>query len=105
MECFQPSLKDEEMPKCGTEGVHPSILTTISSVQVSEAVRIIIGKEPNLANKLFLADISDLNYDKVRIIKQPKCNVCGINADLTAKQSKRKLIEDIIKSDIILSFW
>tara|TARA_B100001245_G_C22862161_1_gene414569 strand:+ start:75 stop:1190 length:1116 start_codon:yes stop_codon:yes gene_type:complete len=95
LECFQPSLKDEEMPKCGTEGVHPSILTTISSVQVSEAVRIIIGKEPNLANKLFLADISDLNYDKVKIIKQPKCNVCGINANLTAKKSKRKLIEDI----------
>ena len=88
LECFQPSLKDEEMPKCGTEGVHPSILTTISSVQVSEAVRIIIGKEPNLAN-------NDLNYDKVKIIKQPKCNVCGINANLTAKKSKRKLIEDI----------
>ena len=69
LECFQPALKDDEMPKCGTEGVHPSILSTISSVQVSEAVRIIIGKEPNLANKLFLADISNLNYDKIRIIK------------------------------------
>ena len=83
------------MPKCGTEGVHPSILSTISSVQVSEAVRIIIGKEPNLANKLFLADISNLDYDKIRIIKQSRCNVCGPDADLTIKKSKRKLIEDI----------
>ena len=95
LECFQPSLKDEEMPKCGTEGVHPSILTTISSVQVSEAVKIITGQEPNLANKLFLADIKNLDYDKVRIIKQPKCNVCGVNADLSTKRSRRKLIEDI----------
>ena len=95
LECFQPSLKDEEMPKCGTEGVHPSILTTISSVQVSEAVKIITGQEPNLANKLFLADIKNLDYDKVRIIKQPKCNVCGVNADLSTKKSRRKLIEDI----------
>ena len=95
LECFQPSLKDEEMPKCGTEGVHPSILTTISSVQVSEAVKIITGQEPNLANKLFLADIKNLDYDKVRIIKQPKCNVCGVNADLSTKRSRRELIEDI----------
>tara|TARA_Y100000590_G_scaffold2006_1_gene2601 strand:- start:25687 stop:26805 length:1119 start_codon:yes stop_codon:yes gene_type:complete len=95
LECFQPALKDDEMPKCGTEGVHPAILTTVSSVQVSEAIRIIIGKEPNLANKLFLADVANLDYDKVKIIKQFKCNVCGPDADLTIKKSKRKLIEDI----------
>ena len=95
LECFQPALKDDEMPKCGTEGVHPSILSTISSVQVSEAVRIIIGKEPNLANRLFLADISNLDYDKIKIKKQSRCNVCGPDADLTIKKSKRKLIEDI----------
>ena len=95
LECFQPALKDDDMPKCGTEGVHPSILTTISSVQVSETVRILIGKEPNLANKLFLADIKNLDYDKVKIIKQSRCKVCGPDADLSIKESKRKLIEDI----------
>ena len=95
LECFQPSLKDEEMPKCGTEGVHPSILTTISSVQVSETIRIITGKEPNLANKLFLADIKKLDYDKITIIKQNRCKVCGSNADLSMKKTKRKLIENI----------
>ena len=95
LECFQPSLKDEEMPKCGTEGVHPSILTTISSVQVSETIKIIIGKEPNLANKLFLADIKKLDYDKITIIKQNRCKVCGNNVDLSIKETKRKLIEDI----------
>ena len=94
LECFQPSLKDEEMPKCGTEGVHPSILTTISSVQVSETIRIITGKEPNLANKLFLADIKKLDYDKITIIKQNRCKVCGSNADLSIKKTKRKLIEN-----------
>ena len=95
LECFQPSLRDEEMPKCGTEGVHPSILTTISSVQVAETIRIIIGQEPNLANKLFFADIKGLDYDKITITKQDKCKVCGINANLSTKITKRKLIEDI----------
>ena len=60
--------------------MHPSILTTISSVQVSETIKIIIGKEPNLANKLFLAN---------------RCKVCGNNVDLSIKETKRKLIEDI----------
>ena len=49
LECFMPGLKDEDLPVCGVVGVHPSVIGMVSSVQVSEAVRLIIGQKPKLA--------------------------------------------------------
>lgn len=95
LECFQPDLRDEDLPKCGTEGVHPSVLTVIASVEVSEAIRLLIGRPAILAGNLFYADISDLTFDKIKIAKQDGCRACGSEADAPRKYIPRKLVEDI----------
>jgi adenylyltransferase/sulfurtransferase len=38
LECFQGNLEDDSMPTCAVVGVHPSVLSIIASVEVSEAV-------------------------------------------------------------------
>jgi adenylyltransferase/sulfurtransferase len=95
LECLYPNLRDEDLPKCGTEGVHPSILTVVSSVQVSEAVKLIVGKEPSLAGNLFYADIRDLSFDKIKIARQSDCKACGNNINLSEQVLPRKLVEEI----------
>ena len=79
LECIYPSLSDENMDRCAIVGVHPSILSIVSSIQVSEAVRIIVGKKPSLAGKLFFADLSAPSFDFIEVAKSKVCRVCGEN--------------------------
>ena len=95
LECFQPDLRDEDLPKCGTQGVHPSVLTIVASTEVSEAVRLLTGREPNLAGSLFYVDVRDLSFDKVKIVRQEDCQGCGSNADTSNRYLPRRLVEDI----------
>lgn len=84
LECIYPSLNDESMDRCAIVGVHPSILAIVSSMQVSEAVRIIIGKKPHLAGKLFFADLSAPSFDLIDVANSRECPACG----------KRRVVEE-----------
>lgn len=77
LECFQGSIRDEDLQSCAVLGVHPSVISMIASIQVSEAVKIILGQDPVLASKLLFADLSDLSVDKIQLSKLENCPVCG----------------------------
>ena len=81
------------MPTCSTEGVHPSILYLVAGIQVSEAVKIIIGEQPTLENRLLYIDLNELSFDKIQISKQKECPSCGIQ--------KRKEEELVVKQLIV----
>ncbi len=78
LECFQGNLNDDMLPKCAIVGVHPSILSIIASVEVSEAIRIILGEKPLLANKILHCDIGNLEFEKIEISKAGNCPVCTL---------------------------
>ena len=65
------------MPACSTEGVHPSILYLVAGIQVSEAVKLIMGKESSLANKLLYIDLGELSFDRIQMFRQEECPSCG----------------------------
>lgn len=94
LECFQGNLNDEILPTCATVGVHTSLLSVISGVETSEAVRIILGKEPLLANKLLHCDISDLSFEKIDVSKVETCPVCGSKPSGSPMSLTRKLITE-----------
>lgn len=77
LECFYGDIDEDELPKCAVVGVHPALLGVISSIEVSEAIRILLEKDPNLSGQLAYLDISNLSYDSVHILKSPSCPVCG----------------------------
>lgn len=77
LECFQGGVDDAEMPTCATVGVHPAILGIVGSLVVSETVRIIIGQEPNLADKLMFLDLEDYSFEIINLRKAENCPVCG----------------------------
>jgi len=58
--CLFPALDEDSMPTCSIEGVHPSILSIIGGIEVSEAVKIITGKVPSLKDKVLHVDLENL---------------------------------------------
>ncbi len=79
LECFQGGIDDESLPSCAVQGVHPSIIGLIASIQVSEVVKLILGENPVLANNLLFADLKDLSIEKIKLAKADGCPVCGLN--------------------------
>jgi len=77
LECFQGGIDDAGLLSCAVVGVHPSVIGLIASVQVSETVRLLLGEEPVLANRLLFADLCDLSLEKITLSKVETCPVCG----------------------------
>ena len=75
--CMFPALDEDSMPTCSIEGVHPSILSIIGGIEVSEAVKIIVGKKPSLSNKILHVDLENLDFVYTNTFKVDECPVCG----------------------------
>ena len=75
--CLFPALDEDSMPTCSIEGVHPSILSIIGGIEVSEAVKIITGKEPSLKDKVLHVDLENLIFNFTKVSKGEECSVCG----------------------------
>ena len=100
LRCIFPALAEDDMPTCSTEGVHPSILYLVSGIQVSEAVKIILGEKPTLENKLMYVDLNDLSLEKISVFRQEECPSCGTKRiDRDQLESKRLIIEELCGRD------
>jgi len=89
--CMFPSLDEDSMPTCSIEGVHPSILSIIGGIEVTEAVKVVLGKKPSLSEKILHVDIENLDFTTTRTFRAEECPVCG-----TGKA------EEVVKEDLIL---
>ena len=95
LECFYGNLDDKKLPKCGVVGVHPSLVNIIASLEVSEAIRILTGKQPRLANKLLHFDLDEMEFNEIRLSKVESCPVCGEHPSGSPMPLKRELVEEI----------
>ena len=82
------------MPTCSIEGVHPSILSIIGGIEVSEAVKIITGKKPSLQDKVLHVDLENLIFNFTKVSRVEECSVCGSGK----KQEKAK--EELILEEL-----
>jgi adenylyltransferase/sulfurtransferase len=99
LECFMSGLKDEDLPVCGLVGVHPSIIGIVSSLQVSEAVRVLIGQEPKLYNKLLYIDLRELEFNILDIPSMASCSVCGTNPNGEPMEVADRFFEETCARD------
>ncbi len=95
LECFYGNLDDDKLPKCGVVGVHPSLVNVIASLEVSEAIRILAGKQPRLANRLLHFDLDAMEFNEIRLSKVETCPVCGSKPSGSPMPLKRELVEEI----------
>jgi len=92
--CMFPALDEDSMPTCSIEGVHPSILSIIGGIEVSEAVKIILGKKPSLSDRILHVDLENLDFSYTRTSKVDECPVCGTGkSEETPKQEM--IIEEL----------
>jgi adenylyltransferase/sulfurtransferase len=95
LECFYGGLDDKKLPKCGVVGVHPSLVNIIASLEVSEAIRILTGKRPLLANKLLNFDLDELEFTEINLSKVNCCPVCGSHPSGSPVPINHELLEEI----------
>ncbi len=100
LRCIFPALAEDDMPTCSTEGVHPSILYLVGGIQVSEAVKIILGEKPTLENKLMYVDLNDLSLEKISVFRQEECPSCGTKRiERDQLETKQLIIEELCGRD------
>lgn len=94
LECFYGNVDDDKLPTTATAGIHTSLLSIVTGIEVSEAIRIMLDEEALLANKLFYCNIRDLTFDEIPIVKWERCPVCGSNPAGKPMPIMRRLISE-----------
>lgn len=94
LECFYSDLDEASLEKCAVVGVHPSVLGIASSIQVSEAVRLITGKQPRLLGRLLLVDLEELSLEQIEVKRRDDCPVCGERPKGSPRPIPSPLIEE-----------
>jgi len=70
------------VPSCAEGGVLGILPGTIGTLQATEALKVLLGIGEPLIGKLLLYNALDMTFDFVTLKKNPKCRVCGPNADI-----------------------
>ena len=99
LECFMSGLKNDDLPKCGIVGVHPSALGIVTSVQVFEAIRLILGQEPKLLSKLLYIDLGDMKFHMIKLSKMENCPVCGVKHKGLPEPIEERFFEETCARD------
>jgi adenylyltransferase/sulfurtransferase len=77
LECVVGKVEDGTLPTCETAGVFPPTISIVASIQVREATYLLLGKKPQLMNKLFFVDTHSFEFESFDIVRRPDCNTCG----------------------------
>jgi adenylyltransferase/sulfurtransferase len=70
------------VPTCAEGGVLGVLPGTIGTLQATEALKILLGIGEPMIGKLLLYNALDMSFDFVKLKKNPKCRICGPNADI-----------------------
>ena len=65
------------VPSCATGGVLGVLCAAIGSVQVSEAVKLIVGQGDPLVGRLLVHDALRQSWDTLTVRRDPGCALCG----------------------------
>jgi adenylyltransferase/sulfurtransferase len=74
----------DAVPSCATGGVLGVLCASIGSVQVSEAVKLIVGQGDPLVGRLLVHDSLRQTWDSLTVRADPDCPVCGESPTITS---------------------
>jgi adenylyltransferase/sulfurtransferase len=81
--CLFPEPPPPELvPSCAEGGVLGVLPGTIGTIQATEALKVLLGVGEPLIGRLLLYDALDMSVEFVKLKKNPKCRVCGPDADI-----------------------
>jgi molybdopterin/thiamine biosynthesis adenylyltransferase len=94
LECFYGKLNDSSLSTCGTVGVHSSVLGVVASIEVAETVKLLLGRQPSLKNKLLYCDVDSVRFEEIEVACAETCPVCGSEPKASPTPLKHALIEE-----------
>ncbi len=71
------------VPSCAEGGVLGILPGTIGTLQATEALKLLLGIGDPMIGRLLLYNALDMSFDFVKLQKNPKCKVCGVNPTVT----------------------
>ncbi|HVQ35890.1 MAG TPA: molybdopterin-synthase adenylyltransferase MoeB [Pyrinomonadaceae bacterium] len=71
------------VPSCAEGGVLGVLPGIVGAIQASETIKIILGAEDILVNRLVLFDAWQMRFRELKLRKDPACPVCGENPTVT----------------------
>ncbi len=66
-----------EETRCATMGVFAPLVGIVGATQAAEALKLLAGTGRSLAGRLLLLDALTMEWREVRVVKDPRCPVCG----------------------------
>jgi molybdopterin/thiamine biosynthesis adenylyltransferase len=75
--CIFPPEQPFEEQACSTMGVFAPLVGIIGAMQAAEALRLIAGIGETLCGRLMLLDALRMEWNSIRVARQPDCPVCG----------------------------
>lgn len=91
LRCVFPNLPQPgQLPTCDTVGIVNTLPAAVAAFEVTEAFKIMQGKEP--IKELLVIDIWQGEVQKIKVKKNPQCDTC-VRRDFRSLQAKdRKLV-------------
>ncbi|GAA2733687.1 adenylyltransferase/sulfurtransferase MoeZ [Pedococcus aerophilus] len=74
----------DAVPSCATGGVLGVLCAAVGSVQVAEAVKLVVGRGESLVGRLLVHDAMRQTWDTLTVRANPDCPVCGESPTITA---------------------
>jgi len=91
LRCVFPTLPQPgQLPTCDTVGIVNTLPSMVASIEVTEAFKIMQGKEP--FKELLVLDIWQGELQKVKVKKNPECDCCGKRNFPYLQAHQRKLV-------------
>ncbi|WP_435770893.1 adenylyltransferase/sulfurtransferase MoeZ [Nocardioides sp. SYSU DS0651] len=82
--CLYPEPPPPGMvPSCAEGGVLGVLCASIGSIQVNEAIKLLVGTGEPAIGKLVIYDALELEWRKLKVRKDPNCALCGENPTVT----------------------
>ena len=75
--CLFPAEATFEEVRCATMGVFAPLVGIIGSVQAAEALKLLVGIGSSLAGRLQMLDARAMEWNEVRLGREPHCAVCA----------------------------
>ena len=79
-QCLFPDVNDansELEESCAETGILGSVTGLIGSIQATEVIKLLVNVGQTLSNRLLLIDALSMEWQSVKITKDPKCAVCS----------------------------
>jgi molybdopterin-synthase adenylyltransferase len=84
LRCAFPDRGEVEGPSCREAGILGPVASVLGALQAHEAIRILTGEGPVLADRILAFDGRTLRFREIRLGRDPDCPACGARAPTDA---------------------